>query len=1016
MATNWFDDTYEDEALTPQAALPAATAPSLLDFYRQGIGASPETEGLAGLSELPTYSGSPGVLQGLRQYQNSKPQPLTPESRERLDAFLASRQPEQPKPEQPIFGLGDFASAAGGFISALPTTGTEAFYRMKEGSKRPDQFSPEAQAAFAESRALQERMTQEQAEREKAGTSTTIGQAIREATSSSGYTLGSMVPALAVGIGGRMVGAKAGALAGAATGVPQLAAVGAVGGALLGGFGGAGAAAYTMAQNQFMEDAFRKAEERMQRTQKRAMSEQEKQALYEAMEPLARDNALWEAGPEAVGNALMLVGGGVATGLLGKKTIASLTQSAFRKGMIRAGAGATGFGMEFATETGTELGQALPRARMEAYLEGRPMEDAVSRYAGKPLGGAGEAFEEIWRPTLGTVLMFGLGGTAVKGASKANERFRQNPQEAEAIAEMANQPEVLAAMPDKSLANLEVLAGHLRNQWFAGSKRQENMSEAIAKISAERMQRAGEDADTKKLRKQVLGETWAKMAPQEQSRVLDFFGATSPGLTGWETKEGAPTGQIDARALNRLANSLGMKGRELRQAYFDAPPPGGSGAPSIIDDFGSTLDAGPPGSLPKVSPIPTPGLSQVPPAPAARPTETTEDIKPDTVDVAGQPTVTVTSGMKEGLAQLRQQAAEAEQRNIQDREALGRQMLDEALARQRAAQEPPAPPAAPITPTPGETVQLQRGQEVILAPADPNAPVARSKSTPEDQAAIRERFGERDRKPKTPPAPTEVIPDAQEVQRQQAETETALNPPAPAAEVAGEVAPVATPEPVQPPETPDSQAIPVDEAPVPEAGTPGEGRGEPGGGDLRVPGQDQEGAQPAGEVAQGEVAPSPYQEELNALRNSKEYRDKKKKSPEKAEAWANEIAIANSNARIALKQEISESRREDREQLARQEGIDALLKPLADNRKEYNFARSLVTGAMDDLSKDVNNKSISADRAQELINEAERLGAIAPPRKIAALERIGRAEEVAPTEPPAAAPEVEASKRSDSDS
>lgn len=1011
MATNWFDDTYEDEALTPQAALPAVTAPavrrqprnplSLADLYDQS---SAEEAAQDDLEAAPWTAAPPPAPAGLAQAPAMGLDSLTPkpfaqtpprvvsweQARKDAEAYEASK----PKPEQPIFGLGDFASAAGGFISALPTTGTEAFYRMKERSKRPDQFSPEAQAAFAESRALQERMAQEQAEREKAGTSTTIGQAIREATSSSGYTLGSMLPAIA---GGVATGAAAGALAGP---------VGKVVGGIVGGFAGSGAAAFTMSQNQFMEDAFREAEARMQKTQKRSLSEQEKQALYQEMEPLARDNALWEAGPEAVGNAFMLVGGGIAAGLLGKQGISKLAGGALRKGMIRTGALATGVGMEFATETATELGQALPRARMEAYLEGRPMEDAVSRYAGKPLGGAGEAFEEIWRPTLGTVLMFGLGGTAVKGASKANERFRQNPQEAEAIVEMANKPDVLAAMPQQSLENLQELSGFLRDQWFAGSNRQENMSEAIAKISAELQQRTTEDATTQRIRRETLGDLWTRMAPQEQSKVLEFFGATQPGVTGWMTKEGAPTGQIDARGLNRLANILGVDGKkfrtrveqDLRQREFDAPA-SERARQDVYDDFGEPVG--------EPSDRAAPGLSQVPPAPAARPTETTEDIKPDTVDVAGQPTVTVTSGMKEGLAQLRQQAAEAEQRNIQDREALGRQMLDDALARQRAAQEPPAPPAAPITPTPGETVQLQRGQELILTPPAPGAPIPRSTATPEDQAAIRERFGERDRKPKTPPTPTEVIPDAQEVQRQ-AQAETALNPPAPAAEVAGEVAPVATPEPVQPSETPDASNIRQDQ----ELISQGREGGQPGiqpspvesGGDIRQPGQDQEGAQPAGEVAQGEVAPSPYQEELNVIRKSKEYRDKKKKSPEKAEAWANEIAIANSNARIALKQEISESRREEREQLARQEGIDALLKPLADNRKEYNFARSLVTGAMDDLSKDVNNKSISADRAQELINEAERLGAIAPPRKIAALERIGRAEEVAPT--PAATQKV----------
>jgi hypothetical protein len=352
---------------------------------------------------------------------------------------------------------------------------------------------------------------------------------------------------------------------------------------------------------------------------KRPLTEPEKQQLYEELQPLATDSGLWEAGPEALGNAFMLVGGGLATGLIGKAAFRKATMGAMKKAGIRAGAAAVGAGMEFGTETVTELGQSQVDARAEvirkAIQEGRPIDPnevdaAVSRYNQPGGGGVVQAFKDIAAPTLGTLVMFGLAGGAVKGGQKAYERLVTNPQDAKSILEMANSPEVLSALPESSLRNLESMTGFLQKKWFQGDESRAALEQVKGNLNAELASRSGESADLQDVRQQTLRELWEKMAPPQQQGILAFLGNEGPGLTGYlETptdvnaplvdKEGRALGDIDVRGLRKLAPLLGLKGAELkaaqerlrqqRQWYSENEPGDVAATDTFTDDQGNVI-------------------------------------------------------------------------------------------------------------------------------------------------------------------------------------------------------------------------------------------------------------------------------------------------------------------------------------------------------------------------------------------------------------------------------------------
>lgn len=362
-------------------------------------------------------------------------------------AYLGQQQatPQAQAPAEkdlPMFSFGDTLSGIGTALSGLPVTSKAAYYRMLEGMTRPDLVSPSARAAFEEERKYVEGLQAEQAARQAAGTATDVGEAFRSVGPSLGFSVGTLGAALPMGLAGEAAGAPIGGGIGAAIAGPPGAAVGAgigkAAGGLIGAGVAAGAAAYRMAGSQFLQDAFDTLEAQSMAENGRPMTEAERQSAYEEILPWAENSALWEAGPEAVSNAALAIGGPVVL-KLGKAALDRLAANAATKAAVnvatkapsigadigkRAAVSAGLLGTELGTETLTELGQAPERAKVEALAQGLPPEQAVSPYA-PGMAGFGEALKEVAPGTLAiSALTAGLGATA-KGGLEATRALRR---------------------------------------------------------------------------------------------------------------------------------------------------------------------------------------------------------------------------------------------------------------------------------------------------------------------------------------------------------------------------------------------------------------------------------------------------------------------------------------------------------------------------------------------------------------------------------------------------------------
>lgn len=532
----WYDEESELNPAVPSSTAPALPAPGsnpLIQAYQRGLSG----EGLPDIqSLLPNYSGSQSVANGLSQYGPA----MTPEE---YSAYQQQFAPQEAPQEKPFFDLSNTGSALWDAAKSLGTTLPSAYYQFQEGLKRPDEYSPEAKSAFAAQKELEkqnEAITQAQV---AANDTDSVSESIREAIPSLGFSGISMGAAIPAGLAG-------GALTQAA--MPMLPGAGVIGG-IASSMGASGAASYRMMGNQVLNDVFSAAEAKSQQENKRGLSEEEKAKLYADMRPVAEDSALWEAGPEAVGNALTMVGGGIALKYLGKEALSKIAGGAFKKAGIRAGAAAAAVGGELATETTTQYNQGNNQAKIDAYLSGKPMDEAIQAYQG--LEGVGKAFKEVAPPTLALLGMFGLVGGAVKTGSKIHERFVQNPRDAETLVRLAENPEVLTAMPEQSLQNLSVLGG-----WLQGKTKNPGLEVALGNINQEIDSRNSETEEVQQERQKVLGKLWESMQPQQKAGILSFLGNDAPGLTGWTDKDGMATGDIDLAGLDRMQSILGVAG------------------------------------------------------------------------------------------------------------------------------------------------------------------------------------------------------------------------------------------------------------------------------------------------------------------------------------------------------------------------------------------------------------------------------------------------------------------------
>ena len=337
---------------------------------------------------------------------------------------------------KPFFTLEDAASGIWDALSGLGTTAPAAFYQLTEGLVRPDQYSPAAKEAFKKAAARSEAMQKKTAGKLAEGKSSSVGESLREAGDSLGFSAGTLAAAIPAG----MVGAKVGGAIGAAAGAPAAgvgAAPGAATGALIGGaaatLAASGAAAYRMAGASFLNESFATIEAESQRKNGRPLNEQEKASAYAALLPIAKNTALWEAGPEAVGNAVTLGAGKIVFGL-GKPLAAKFAKTVVGKATAAAGAVAT----ELGTETLTQVEQSADQRKAQALAEGR---DPNAERADWSARGVYEAFKEVAPQTLALLGLMGGAGGIAKGAVKLAGNWKQPAESPEALANLHTQLE-----------------------------------------------------------------------------------------------------------------------------------------------------------------------------------------------------------------------------------------------------------------------------------------------------------------------------------------------------------------------------------------------------------------------------------------------------------------------------------------------------------------------------------------------------------------------------------------------
>lgn len=330
------------------------------------------------------------------------------------------QQAAQAETEKPFINLGDALSGIGDALGGLRKALPAAYYRLTEGFERPDKYSSGARAAFDAEAEYAKSMQDESTARLLKGEASSTGDTFRSIGPSLGFSAASMAAAIPAGAVGAKVGAAGGAAVGggvgalfAGVGAAPGAAVGGIVGGAVGGVGGsmtaAGTAAYRMAGSQFLDDAFKTWLANNPQADEAAREE-----AYQELLPLAKDAALWEAGPEAIGTVVGLGAGKVVLGL-GKQTLTKLATGALGKAGIKAGALAGGVGAELLTETATQIGQGEAQAKANAFANGQDMSQVKSPY--DVPGGALQALKEVAPQTLAlSSLMLGSGGV-IKAAS-----------------------------------------------------------------------------------------------------------------------------------------------------------------------------------------------------------------------------------------------------------------------------------------------------------------------------------------------------------------------------------------------------------------------------------------------------------------------------------------------------------------------------------------------------------------------------------------------------------------------
>jgi len=423
-------------------------------------------------------SGS-GVVEN--ESQTKKPQSVQPkETAFDIDTFLkenvSQKSISSPEPSQ-FFSIEDTVSSLGEAFSGLTKTVPASYYAAKEGLARPDQYSKESIAAFDAQREYFKQKEKEAATRGAEGRMTSVGEAIRGAGQSLGFTVTGMAPAIA---GGAMAGAAAGAL------FPPSEAATIPIGAIAGGIGSMVASApvsYRMAGGQFLYDAFKSLEE----NKGSPLTEEEKTKAYNELLPIAQNTALWEAGPEAIGNAVELGALKYAFGF-GKKAATTAAGKAIEAAnntiLKKVGAVAGSQAIELAGETATQMQQGPDQAKMEQYIQTGSTAGSPDEYQG--ISGAVKAFKEVAPSTLALGAMTAGAGGVVKvagmGGKEIGKVFTSTPKTPEQIEENQINDAANKAANDLSISPDDTEANNLNQRIKALSQVQEIRKQTLAAI------------------------------------------------------------------------------------------------------------------------------------------------------------------------------------------------------------------------------------------------------------------------------------------------------------------------------------------------------------------------------------------------------------------------------------------------------------------------------------------------------------------------------------------------------
>jgi len=305
----------------------------------------------------------------------------------------------EPEPRE-FFSFEDAVSAIGTIPEALAVGVPAAYQKLVTGLE-----IPEKSEAIESELAFQQRIQTEQSDRVASGKATTFGSAIREALPSLGFSVLPMAAAIPAGIGGGMVGGPAGVITGPAAAMAA-----------------SGTVAYRMAGSDMMYRAYKQLEE----AKGSPLTNEEKADYYKTVLPIAQNYGLWEAGPEAVSNAITMGVGKFVFGFgkqAAKKLVGESIDSAnkiiARKVAEKGAAVAGGLGVEIASEGVTAVGQYPEEAKI------RQLAATGEVSMGEPPTYPGGYIQAVKDVAPATIALYGMMGTAAGGAKLSTLPFRQ---------------------------------------------------------------------------------------------------------------------------------------------------------------------------------------------------------------------------------------------------------------------------------------------------------------------------------------------------------------------------------------------------------------------------------------------------------------------------------------------------------------------------------------------------------------------------------------------------------------